>query len=179
MNSITMAKHLNVEIKARCYDLNRARSILLANGADFKGTDFQTDTYFACSHGRLKLRQGNIENALIFYARENTAAPKGAKVNMLKVQPGDELLHLLEEALGVLVTVTKKREIYFIGNVKFHLDEVTPLGVFLEIEAIDMEGDLGEDRLRAQCNQFLELLGIQPDQLLTHSYSDMLMQLGQ
>ena len=31
----------------------------------------------------------------------------------------------------------KKREIYFIHNVKFHIDNVKNLGTFIEIEAID------------------------------------------
>jgi predicted adenylyl cyclase CyaB len=47
----------------------------------------------------------------------------------------------------VLATVDKHREIYFVGNVKFHLDTVEGLGTFVEIESIDMDGTIGQDRL--------------------------------
>jgi len=43
-----------------------------------------------------------------------------------------------------LVTVEKIREIYFIDTVKFHLDTVSDLGYFVEIEAIDYQGILGK-----------------------------------
>jgi adenylate cyclase class IV len=39
--------------------------------------------------------------------------------------------------------VDKKREIYFINNVKFHIDTVDGAGSFIEIEAIDNDGSSG------------------------------------
>ena len=62
---------LNVEIKAGCRNAEFIRNYLQANNAELKGTDEQTDTYFEVPNGRLKLREGNIENNLIFYEREN------------------------------------------------------------------------------------------------------------
>ena len=59
--------HLNVEIKAKCSDPKRVRNILESKGAEYRGLDHQIDTYFRVPNGRLKLREGNIENALIFY----------------------------------------------------------------------------------------------------------------
>ncbi len=58
--------------------------ILQFHNADFKGTDEQTDTYFNVLHGRLKLREGNIENNLIFYERENQAGPKNSHFHLVK-----------------------------------------------------------------------------------------------
>ena len=57
---------------------------------------------------------------------------------------------LLTQALDVRCTVVKTREIYYIGNVKFHLDKVEGLDSFFEIEAIGMGGE-SEDSLRRQC----------------------------
>lgn len=170
-----MAAHLNVEIKATCDDLEKARAVLMAAGADFKGTDHQTDVYFNCPNGRLKLRRGNIEHSLIFYARENSATPKGSAVNMTQLH-GDshDLQSVLAAAWGVKVAVHKAREIYFIDNVKFHLDNVEGLGTFVEIEAIDIDGNIGAAKLHEQCNYYMQLLDIQPSHLLTHSYSDMM-----
>ena len=73
--------HLNIEIKARCADQQAIRDILRAQGADFRGTDYQTDTYFNVGYGRLKLREGNIENALVYYEREDKAGPEASACN--------------------------------------------------------------------------------------------------
>ena len=77
---------LNVEIKARCSDPAFIRNYLLINNAEFKGIDEQTDTYFNVPNGRLKLREGNIENNLIFYERTNQAGPKNSHFQLVKVE---------------------------------------------------------------------------------------------
>lgn len=168
--------HLNVEIKALCPDPDRVRAILKETGSDFRGTDHQVDTYFRVPKGRLKLRQGTIERALIQYNRPDQAGPKNSEVVLVRdVGDGSDLKLALTNALGLLVVVDKKREIHFVENVKLHVDEVAKLGSFVEIEAIDLDGNIGEERLRNQCNEWIERLGIQPDHLLEQSYSDMLL----
>lgn len=168
--------HNNIEIKARCADASFIRNYLFQHNADFKGTDFQTDTYFNVNYGRLKLRQGNIENSLIYYNRENKAGPKLSEVTLFKVKEESELLKkALTQANGIKVQVKKKREIYFIANVKFHIDEVEGLGNFVEIEAIDIDGSIGIEFINSQCNFYMQELQINEDDLLTMSYSDLLM----
>ena len=61
----------NVEIKARTVNTPNIINFLLLNGGVFRGMDFQRDTYFNVPQGRLKLRDGNIEKALISYNRPN------------------------------------------------------------------------------------------------------------
>lgn len=169
--------HLNVEIKARCTDQDRIRTLLRERKADFKGTDHQIDTYFKPTGevGRLKLREGSIENDLIYYERENQAGPKQSKVTLFKTEPGSTLKEILVKTLGVLVVVDKKREIYYIENIKFHIDTVEGLGAFVEIEARDVEGTLGLAKLQEQCNEYLKLFGITDSDLQTESYSDLLL----
>lgn len=168
---------LNIEIKARCKNLDRIRHILNQNNAVFKGLDHQIDTYFNCQNGRLKLREGNIEHHLIHYDREDKAMSKRSLVTLYRPQPDSALKDILTKSLGILVVVDKKREIYFIDNVKFHLDTVIGLGSFVEIEAIDNTGDIGQQKLRQQCEDNIKLFGIQSDDLIEFSYSDMLLQL--
>jgi adenylate cyclase, class 2 len=171
--------HNNIEIKARCADASFIRNYLLQHHADFKGTDHQTDTYFNVNNGRLKLRQGNIENSLIYYNRENKAGPKLSEVTLYPVPQNSELLKkTLTQSNGVKVEVKKKREIYFIANVKFHIDEVEGLGSFVEIEAIDVDGSLGIEFIKNQCDFYMNELQIKEDDLLRVSYSDMLMKEG-
>lgn len=168
--------HVNIEIKARCNNPDRIRRTLEAGGADFGGTDHQTDTYFNVPHGRLKLHQGNIENSLIFYDRADTVGPKRADVSLFRTcaSGSEQLRQTLTAALDMLVTVDKQREIYFIDNVKFHLDTVKDLGRFLEIEAIDESGSIGAEKLQQQCEYYMELFNIPETDLVNVSYSDML-----
>ena len=168
-------KHLNVELKAKCNNVAHIRHLLGELGADFIGIDHQIDTYFNTPTGRLKLREGNIEKSLIHYCRQEVAGIKKSEVSLYHPQ-GEiaSLKQLLEAALGTWVAVDKKREIYFIKNVKFHLDEVAGLGSFVEIEAIDKDGSIGEAHLSAQCNHYLNLFRIGNEDMLAESYSDLL-----
>jgi adenylate cyclase class 2 len=113
--------YINIEIKARCFHPEKVEAFLLANGASFKGLDHQKDTYFNVPSGRLKLRQGNIENSLIFYDRPDRSGPKQSDFLLSPVGDGPAQEKLLEKALGIKVVVEKKRKIFYIDNVKFHI----------------------------------------------------------
>jgi len=166
---------LNVEIKAKSNNQAEIREILQAKEAIFKGIDSQKDTYFRVLHGRLKLREGNIENNLIHYVRPNQAGPKQSEITLFKSNPDSTLKSILSKSNGVLTVVEKKREIYFIENVKIHLDSVEGLGTFVEIEAIDRDGSIGEEKLLVQCEYYLKLFGIDRNSLISNSYSDLML----
>ncbi len=164
--------HVNLEIKARCANPEKIRAILRGRGARFDGTDHQIDTYFRVPEGRLKLREGNIENALIFYRRPDRKGPKRSDVIMAPTAPESALKDVLTRALGIAVVVDKTREIYFIGNVKFHIDQVRNLGSFVEIEAIGT--DENREELLRQCREYLQSFGISDPELVEASYGDLL-----
>ncbi|MGM0587248.1 MAG: class IV adenylate cyclase [Bacteroidota bacterium] len=171
----------NVEVKAHCAEPDHIREILKQEGAEFKGTDHQTDTYFIVPHGRLKLRQGSIENNLIYYQRPDQAEAKTSEIQLTPITSNEQsksLKQLLSTALGELVVVDKQREIYFIDNVKFHIDQVRGLGSFVEIEAISKNNAFTIEQLRQQCQHYMERLDIRPDELAESSYSDMLIKLN-
>ena len=178
--NITIAgrTYLNLEIKAKCFEQDKIREkILCSDNAIFKGIDHQIDTYFNVNFGRLKLREGDIENCLIFYDRENVSGPKQSNVilyDRLGKDSGRALKKILMMSLGKLAEVDKKREIFFIENVKFHLDTVKDLGTFVEIEALSDNGKITKDKLLEQCNYYLELFEINDEDLLKDSYSDMI-----
>ncbi len=166
-------EHAIIEFKARCANHARIREILKQKSARFLGEDHQVDTYFHVPRGRLKLRQGKIENSLVFYSRPNQAGPKQSDVALATVPADSDVLPVLRKALGVMVAVDKRREIYFVDNVKIHLDRVENLGEFVEVEAIGSEAQVV--KLREQCEAFLLEFGIRESDLLEGSYSDMLM----
>jgi adenylate cyclase, class 2 len=166
---------VNIECKARCADIALLENKLQTLNPLFAGEDNQTDTYFNVPDGRLKLREGNIENALIFYKRENTAGAKLSQVLLYQHQPDTSLKQLLTASLGIKVVVQKKRRIYFIDNVKFHFDRIEGLGFFTEVEAIDNTGEMPMEKLQEQCRYYAEFLGICVTDYVAHSYSDMLL----
>jgi adenylate cyclase, class 2 len=166
----------NFEFKASCADLPKAEATLLKCKPLFTGEDHQIDTYFNVAHGRMKLREGNIENALIHYQRTNSATAKQSDVLLYQHKPHATLKQILTTALGIKAIVQKKRKIYFIDNVKFHFDEVNGLGSFIEVEAIDQDGSIGIEKLKEQCSYYAELLGVREDDYLANSYSDMLLE---
>ena len=151
-----------------------AENILLQQHPIFIGEDHQLDTYFNVPNGRLKLREGNIENALIHYERENTAGSKSSRVLLYQHQPDENLKAVLTKALGVKTVVDKLRKIYFIDNVKFHFDTVQNLGTFIEVEAIDKDGSIGKEKLQQQCDQYAKMFNISKEDLMAVSYSDMI-----
>ncbi len=167
-------KFLNIEIKARCEHPEHVRQYL--QKAEHKGTDHQVDTYFVVKKGRLKLREGAIENALIYYDRADQPGPKQSNVTLCKVQPKSSLKEVLSKSLGVLTVVDKQRDIYYLDNVKFHVDVVRGLGSFVEIEAIDIDGSIGKDDLLKQCQAHLKSLEIRREDLIASSYSDLLLE---
>ena len=167
--------HLNVEIKARSRRPDHVRRVLKGRNADFRGVDRQIDTYFRCANG---LREGNIEHCLIHYNRDNKDGPKESVVTLYEPHPNSTLKEILVSSLGVLVVVEKEREIYFVDNIKFHIDTVRNFGSFVEIEAIDETGAIGRKRLQEQCEKYMELFEIQRDDLIAESYSDMLLEQG-
>jgi predicted adenylyl cyclase CyaB len=165
----------NVEIKARYTNPDKIEQILLENGAFFKGTDMQIDTYFNVRKGRLKLRQGNIENSLIYYSRNNQQGPKQSNFRLFQTQNLDEILPLLKDSLGILATVKKTRKIFYIDFVKFHIDNLDGFGDFVEIEVGDLEDKKTTEELEKICNHYISLFDIKPEDLVKDSYSDMIM----
>lgn len=166
---------LNFEFKARSTRNDTLEQELQELSPRFVGEDHQTDTYFNVANGRMKLREGNIENTLIHYTRSNVAGAKQSDVLLYHHQPHPSLKEVLTAALGVKVVVAKRRRIYFVDNVKLHFDQVDGLGTFVEVEAIDSDGSISLEKLQEQCRYFAQRFGIQEADYLADSYSDMLL----
>ena len=169
-------KHINIEIKAKCFHPQKVEAFLVSANAVFKGTDNQKDTYFNVPAGRLKLRQGNIENNLIFYKRSDQKGPKQSDFHLVPIQDALGMENLLTEALGIKIIVEKKRKIFFLDNIKIHLDEVPQIGSFVEIEASNVTNpSLTVEELHKQCAALMKHFEIKDEDLIENSYSDMLL----
>ncbi|MEI6184396.1 MAG: class IV adenylate cyclase [Bacteroidota bacterium] len=165
----------NFEFKAKVDELSFYEEKLLTLNPLFKGEDHQIDTYFNVTKGRLKLREGTIENALINYNRENTADAKLSEVILYQHKPDKALKDILKIQLGIKIIVDKKRRIYFIDNVKFHFDKVAGLGTFIEVEAIDNKEQFSIAELKAQCDYYFTFFELENTNLIDKSYSDLML----
>jgi homotetrameric cytidine deaminase len=158
----------NVELKAVDPDPAATLERALALGASDEGVIVQRDTYFRVASGRLKLREEEPGEAhLISYSRPDDA---DVRVSSYRVVPaGEGTLAALTETLGVDVVVDKRRHLLLWETVRIHLDEVTGLGSFVELEAVADDGsDLTGER--AQVDRLIAELGI--GELAEGSYSD-------
>ncbi|HHN47696.1 MAG TPA: CYTH domain-containing protein [Bacteroidales bacterium] len=164
----------NFEFKARTNKLSALEEKLLKLNPRFIGLDHQTDTYFNINSGRLKLREGNIENSLIFYERQDLAGAKQSTVLLYQHKHNPNLKEILVKSFGVKTVVEKYRKIYFIDHVKFHFDEVQGLGTFVEVEAIDKTGTTKITELQRQCEYFAEFFQIEAKDYVSKSYSDLM-----
>ncbi len=159
----------NIEIKAKANELDRVRQIAREIATENLGILSQTDTYFWCNQGRLKLRQ--IEDQptqLIWYDRPDVDQPKG-----IEIDDANSVKSALTELLGIRQVVCKTREVLLYQNVRIHLDDVQNLGTFIELEAVL---DVGEEdhRGQSQVAWLCEKLSIDESDLLACSYVDLM-----
>lgn len=164
----------NFEFKAKVNDIEIYENKLLELNPIYKGIDHQIDTYFNVQKGRLKLREGNIENSLIHYTRENIQGSKQSDIILYQHEPNIALKNILSLELGIKTIIDKQRKIYFIGNVKFHFDLVKDLGTFVEVEAIDNQENFTIEELKKQCDYYFDFFGLTKSHLIDKSYSDLI-----
>jgi len=177
------AEHKMVELKAKVDGLDVVRKKLTSLGTQRIGTFRQIDVYFNVPEGKLKLREveGSNKAELIYYERENIAAPKRSNVFILKVQEPEVLKNLLKRFLKTSAIVEKIREIYRYQGTKvsskypyiqIHLDNVKKLGPFVEFEM--KNSNQTEKKDKQILENLMKQLGIKTSQLQKYSYSDLL-----
>jgi homotetrameric cytidine deaminase len=168
------APRRNVELKATDPDPERSLAVCLELGAEDRGTLVQRDTYFRVADGRLKLREQAPGGAtLIQYERPDASEARESRYRLAPVEDGEALRQALEAALGTLVVVEKERRLLLWEGVRIHLDRVTGLGSFVELEGVaPPESDLGPERERVA--RLSTALGLE-ERILSGSYSDLLM----
>ena len=164
---------INYEFKARLKNDAVVRAALKKMRARFIGVDRQVDTYFRVPAGRLKVREGRIENALVFYRRADASRARRSTIELMPLPRRNSVRSILSAALGIVAVVDKRREIYFVGNVKIHLDRIRGLGKFVEVEAISRRG--GVRAARQQARKFQRLFEIAASDIVPQSYSDLIL----
>ncbi|MGC4191469.1 MAG: class IV adenylate cyclase [Thermomicrobiales bacterium] len=184
----TLAPARNLEIKVACGGDGLAG--VVARLADL-GTSVgerlaQVDTYFRVLHGRLKLRtiahaRGDestgplIRAELIGYERTDRDSSRWSSYRVVVISPeeADTLRTVLASTIGVLVTVTKRRDIAIAGQTRIHLDRVEGLGSFIELETvISTQSDV---EAATEHRHVADALGLGRWPTVPGSYSDLLL----
>lgn len=97
----------------------------------------QCDHYFDVPQGRLKLRREQPDKVqLIYYERADQPGSKLSQYHIVPVPDADQMRSVLRAAFGPAIIVEKSRTLYMIGQTRVHLDTVTDLGDFLELEVV-------------------------------------------
>jgi predicted adenylyl cyclase CyaB len=164
----------NIEIKARVGNL-QLLALRVSAIADSGPTEIvQDDTFFACPHGRLKLRAFSPdEGQLIFYRRADEEGPKESFYLLSPTASPDTLREALAHAYGQSGRVQKRRTLFLVGRTRVHLDDVRDLGHFLELEVVLEEGEPAEAGI-AEAHRLMARLGVDQAQLVTGAYVDLL-----
>ncbi|MBX2913631.1 MAG: CYTH domain-containing protein [Cyclobacteriaceae bacterium] len=157
-------------LKARLYNSQKIKGQLLKLGARCVGTDNQVDRYFEIAQGKLKWRQGNIENLITHYERIQEDGLEQTVVYRYDVNPSQETIQQLFDLYQVASTVSKQRTIYWLGNVKIHVDKLPDGSEFIELEAMDRNDKLSTAELKTQCKQIQQALAIEDSDLLPTGY---------
>lgn len=140
---------IEVEVKAKVKDFTPIKKILIEKlNANFKGTEYQEDTYFNAPHKDFSITDEafRIRKITVNGEKQLFITYKGPKIDSksktrieYETDIGDsKIARNIFESLGFKVTadVVKSREIYHYQNFEITLDSVKNAGTFIEIERV-------------------------------------------
>ena len=138
------------------------------------GAEYDGATPGPTATDRLKLRQfadGTAE--LIGYTRCDQAEPAESGYTRTPIPQPDPFLLAMRSTVGIRGVVDKRRDLFMIGPTRVHLDRVDRLGTFLELEVV-LQPEQTFEQGRQVAEALLGQLGIQPEQLVSPAYIDLL-----
>jgi predicted adenylyl cyclase CyaB len=166
----------NIEIKAILQDRQRQRVEAIAGRLSDAAPELihQEDYFFRSPEARLKLRMlGPDRGELIRYERANLAETRCSRYLIARTPDPRILLEILDKTLGKIGEVKKDRTLYRIGQTRIHLDRVTGLGDFLELEVV-LRPEQSEQEGKKIANDLLSTFNIAKKDLIAEAYIDLL-----
>ncbi len=164
----------NIEFKSRLQDLAFAHATARRLSGAPPEILHQTDVFFRCPQGRLKLRMfADGTGELIQYDRADSPNARRSDYKIARTPDAEVLLEILQQMLASVGTVNKTRSVYLVGQTRIHIDQVEKLGNFLEIEVVLKPGQSDSDG-RQIADYLMREFGITPDQLMSEAYVDLL-----
>lgn len=167
----------NIELKVFVPDFKNIIFTLNNIGAEYKNKLNQIDTYYKISIARLKLRETNNANfELIYYERPDEIESKLSKYEILKIEDNEleKIKLFLKNSFSELVTVEKSRDLWIYKNTRIHLDSVSKLGKFLELETTVKNITL--EQAQEEYDNIVKILNLNIYKKYNKSYSDLLLE---
>jgi predicted adenylyl cyclase CyaB len=166
----------NIEIKARVLNSDR----FAETASEITGSQpeeiVQHDVFFHATRGRLKLRMfPDGTGELIQYSRPDQDGPKTSHYVLAPTDQPAKLREALSTALGEIGEVKKRRQLWLSGRTRIHLDEVSELGWFMELEVVMGDGDCSAEAT-AEAEELKDRLGVVAADLVDRAYIDLLME---
>ncbi len=166
----------NIELKAHVHELDAVRARAAALAKDPSTVIDQTDTFFAVSTGRLKVRAfADGSGELISYERADDHGPKTSVYTRVSCQDARAMADALGRVLPRRGIVVKRREVFLVGRTRIHLDRVDNLGSFVELEVV-LAAEESSDAGRQEACELLRSLEIPESALVAGAYIDLLEQ---
>lgn len=165
-----MAVNLELKIKTKSND-ELVKRILDSDGRFIK-TLIQKDTYYKFSKGLLKLRKVNEEYELIKYNRNEEKGERWSDYSLLFLK-GENVEEYLHDLFQIETVVEKERKLYLYNNTRIHLDDVTKLGTFLELETVVK--DITKDEAIEEFDNVVRFLNLDISSQLKMSYRDLML----
>lgn len=174
---------IEIEIKARVEDPKDMERSIIALGAEPIGIENQEDTYYNSQYrdiGKtdesLRIRIEDDQSFLTYKGPKMDSVSKTRKEFQIEINDADNLRNILT-SLGFfpVVTVTKKRKNYRLGDFFIALDDVRNLGNFIEIEISAEDSKKYEEKVES-IFKFIEKLGLNRKSAICKSYLELLLE---
>ncbi|XGW11467.1 hypothetical protein V3C99_012727 [Haemonchus contortus] len=166
----------SIVVKARVDDMEKAENAIF-DLTESLGTFFvQEDVYFNVPNGNLKLRimHPNRCGQLIYSSLSEKSDHKLSESQVTEVEDVLSIRATLGAALGERGTITKKRRVFTMDDVRIYLDDVDQIGQFIDI-AVTLNSSQPE-ACYARAKEIRDRLNIDEDAVVPAAYLDMMME---
>lgn len=141
-------------------------------------TIIQTDRYFNCRNGRLKLRiedrNNNMSSYGIFYERQNICEAKESIYYCYNVENHELFTKVFGNGLIQELEIIKVRKLFLYKNARIHVDDVNSLGKYLEIEVV-INNDESESNSKNIMKEVCDICNIDNNEKIDCGYRELLL----
>ena len=166
----------NIEFKAELRNIDAARRQCGLVKARRQGAMRQVDTYYRLPDGRLKRRESpGLSAQWIFYHRPDRISPRMSNYTILTDEQARRRWGAF--SLREWLTVAKTRELWKVGSVRIHLDDVEKLGTYIEFEAM-VSRDFDVQECHIAISELRDTFAPVIGEPVSVGYSDLMFQLA-
>jgi predicted adenylyl cyclase CyaB len=161
----------NLELKIKLESLSEIKQTLEENFINQTELLKQQDTYYKWDNGLLKLRSVNGKYELIKYSRDEVNKERWSDYFILNIT-SENAEEFFSNILTVETVVKKNRELYIYKNTRIHLDDVSELGYYLELETVVLNG---LQDAKVEFDEVVKMLKLNLDNQIKASYRNLML----